>query len=337
MRIYRLESASGVGVSFIATGGAIVAIDSPDRNGERANVVLAHRDLGAYRAQSVYFGAVCGRYANRIANSAFELDGIRYALEATDGASSVHGGRRGFDKVEWAVSTGRDTKGDWAILTHSSPDGDQGYPGALAVTMTYRLDAFGALEIAYEATTDCSTVVNLTNHSYFNLAGEGSGDILDHVLEIAAAAYTPSDARLIPTGEIAAVAASPFDFRAGRPIGEGIRSTHPQMLAGRGYDVNYVMAPAPNAALTLACRAHDPRSGRSLVIETDQPGMQFYSGNNLDGALVGSSGRSYRQSDGFCLEPHHFPDTPNRPEFPSARLDPGQRYRRRTRYRFGVV
>jgi aldose 1-epimerase len=337
MRIYRLESASGVAVSFIATGGAIVAIDAPDRNGERANVVLAHRDLDAYCAQTVYFGAVCGRYANRIANAAFELDGIRHVLEAMDGSSSVHGGRRGFDKAEWAVASGRDGEGDFAALTHTSPDGDQGYPGTLAVTMTYTLDASGALEIAYEATTDRATVVSLTNHSYFNLGGEGSGDILGHVLEIPAASYTPSDARLIPTGEIATVAGSPFDFRVGRPIGEGIRSSHPQMLAARGYDVNYVMARAPDTALSLACRAHDPRSGRSLVIETNEPGMQFYSGNNLDGSLVGPSGRSYRQSDAFCVEPHHFPDTPNRPEFPSARLDPGQRYSRRTRYRFGVA
>jgi len=335
--LHQLKSPAGVMVSFIAVGGAITAIDVPDRAGDRVNVVLAHRDLEDYRSQSVYFGAVCGRYANRIAGAAFELAGRRYALTPTDGTSSVHGGRRGFDKAIWTVDRGSDVDAEWAVLRHTSPDADEGYPGTLDVTMAYRLDAAGCLEIAYEAVADRPTIVSLTNHSYFNLAGEGSGDILGHILEIPLAAYTPSDRHLIPTGEVAAVEGTPFDFRIPRPIGEGIRSAHPMMLAARGYDVNYVVGGRSDATLVRACRVVEPRSGRTLEIQTSAPGMQFYSGNNLDGTLVGPSARTYRQSDAFCLEPHHFPDTPNKPMFPAARLDPGERYASRTRYIFGLA
>jgi aldose 1-epimerase len=215
-----------------------------------------------------------------------------------------------------------------------SPDGDEGYPGRLSVRMTYRLDAGGTFSIDYEAETDRPTIVNLTNHSYFNLGGEGSGDVLGHVLEIPARRYTPSDAILIPTGEIACVDGLPFDFRVATPIGARIRDPHPQVLAGLGYDLNYVL---DGTGLRRACHVVEPRSGRTLTIETNAPGFQFYSGNLLDGRHVGPAGRAYRQSDGFCIEPHHFPDSPNQPGFPSARLDPGAVYRSRTIYRFGLA
>lgn len=323
-------------VSFIPVGGAIVSIDAPDRNGRLANVVLAHANLESYRSQKVYLGAVCGRFANRIAGAAFELDGARYKLAPTDGTSSVHGGRHGFDKAEWAVISGVVGATQWARLTHRSPDGEEGYPGNLEVTMIYALDAAGAFEIRYEATTDQATVVSLTNHSYFNLSGEGSGTVLDHVLEIQAERYTPSDGLLIPTGDVTSVAGTPFDFRTPRSIGERIGSAHPQMRAGRGYDVNYVVGTG-GAALVRVARAHDPISGRSLTVETTAPGMQFYSANNLDGTIQGPSGTRYPRFGGFCLEPHHYPDTPNKPGFPSARLDRGQRYVSVTRYGFGSV
>ena len=337
VKIHRLQSPSGVSVSFIATGGAILAIDTLDRYGRSANVVLAHADPEAYRTQRAYFGAICGRYANRIAGARFELDGVHYDLAATDGVSSVHGGNRGFDKAEFAVSMGGDPTAEWAVRDHISPDRDQGYPGSLALQMTYRLDADGVFEISYEATTDRPTIVSLTNHSYFNLEGEGSGDVLGHVLEIPLGRYTPSDADLIPTGEVVPVNDTPFDFRRPTAICQRIRMTHPMLIAGRGYDVNYEVCGTYDKPPVLAAKVHAPVSGRTLTVETTAPGMQFYSGNNLDGTVVGPSGRTYRQSDAFCLEPHHYPNTPNTPGFPSARLDPGEVYRSRTRYRFGVA
>lgn len=332
MKVYELNCPAGIRIAFIALGGAIVAIDVPDRDGLIANVALGHRDLELYRSQRVFFGCVVGRYANRVADARFDLDGRRYHLEPTDGTSAVHGGLAGFDKAEWTVTLGNDAEAEFAVLTHVSPDGDQGYPGTLLVRMTYRLGRDGDFSIDYEATTDKPTIVNLTNHSYFNLAGEGSGDVLGHVVEIAAGRYTPSDAILIPTGEIASVAGTPFDFTSPQPIGSRIRQPHPQIVAGFGYDVNYVLE---GEGVRFACRVVEPGSGRTLEIETSAPGIQFYTGNLLDGTMVGPSGRTYRQSDGFCFEPHHFPNTPNIASFPSARLDPGETYRSTTVYRFG--
>lgn len=331
--LFHLGRPAELRVSFLAIGGAITAIETPDRDGRNANVVLAFADLAAYATQKVFLGTVAGRYANRIAGARFTLDGRVYSLAATDGTSAVHGGWRGFDKAIWRVEHGPDRGADCAVLEHRSPDGDEGYPGALSVRMTYRVEGL-ELSIAYEARTDKPTLVNLTNHSYFNLAGVG--DCLGHVLEIPADRYTPSDAELIPTGEIAPVEGTPFDFRQPRTIGERIRDPHPQMLAGHGYDVNYVVGGTSASPPVRAAHVVEPLSGRTMTIETTAPGMQFYSGNLLDGTIVGASGRTYRQSDGFCLEPHHFPDTPNKPHFPSARLDPGDIWRSLTRYRFGV-
>lgn len=333
LHLFTLGRPGVLRLSFLALGGAITAIEVPDRQGRIANVVLAFADLAAYATQKVFFGTVVGRYANRIAGARFELGGTVYPLAETDRGSSVHGGKRGFDKALWRVETGRDAGADLAVLEHESPDGDEGYPGRLAVRMTYRVEG-PELSIAYEARTDRPTLVNLTNHSYFNLAGDG--DILGHRLEIPADRYTPSDADLIPTGEIASVAGTPFDFRQPRSIGERIRDPHPQMIAGYGYDVNYVVGNTISSAPVRAAHVVEPISGRTLTLETTAPGLQFYSGNLLDGTIIGAAGRTYRQSDGFCLEPHLFPDSPNKPQFPSARLDPEAVWRSETRYRFGV-
>lgn len=332
-RIFTLRDPRGVTVEFIPQGGIITAIHAPDRDGRRANVVLGLPAPADYRSDRIFLGAVCGRYANRIANARFVLDGVAYDLTATQGTSSVHGGGRGFDKADWSVEMESERS---AVLRHVSPDGDEGYPGTLSVAMRYSLEDDGAFSIAYEATTDRPTLCNLTNHSYFNLAGEGSGDILGHRLKMSARRYTPSDAILIPTGAVADVYGTPFDFTASTAIGARIRDPHPQMVAGHGYDVNYVIDRS-GPGLVEAAFVHEPANGRTLTIETTEPGIQFYSGNGLDGTIAGASGRLYRQSDGFCLEPHKYPDAPNKPGFPSAVLRPGETYRSETRYRFGIA
>ena len=337
MKGHRLSSEGGISVTFIALGGNILGLEAPDRTGRRANVVLGLPQPEDYAANRAYLGCVVGRYANRIASARFVLDGVTYQLDPTDGASSVHGGRDGFHLRSWAVTQASDTA---ATLALTSPDGDQGYPGTLKVTMRYSLPEPMTFRIDYEAETDRPTIVNLTNHSYFNLAGEGTGSALDHELTVHAGHYTPSDAVLLPTGAIAAVEGTPFDFRHPTRIGARIRDPHPQMIAGYGYDVNYVVgdgrARDPSLPLLEVARLRDPASGRSMAVATSEPGLQFYSGNLLDGTLVGTSGTLYRQSDGLCLETHHFPDSPNRPEFPSVVLRPGERYRSATEYRFSA-
>ena len=331
MQPHILRNRNSLTVRFLPLGGIIVAIEAPDRLGRLDNVVLGFGDLSAYETQNVYFGAVCGRYANRIAGSRFSLDGIEYRLAPTQGTSSVHGGSRGFDKAVWSVEM--EAGGGAAILRYLSRDGEEGYPGNLAVEMRYTLDEDDGFAIEYSATTDRATIVNLTNHSYFNLRGEGSGDILDHRLAIAADRYTPADALLIPTGEIAPVAGTPFDFRSATPIGDGIRVAHPQMIAGNGYDLNYVVD-GEAGTLRFAARLHDPISGRVMELMTTEPGLQLYTGNLLDGTITGTSGGLYRQSDALCLEPHHYPNSPNEPRFPSPILRPGRTYRSKTVYRF---
>ncbi len=335
MDTHSLRNRNGLTVRFLPVGGAIVAIEAPDRDGRVDNVVLAHADLAAYASQTACFGVVCGRYANRIAGACFFLDGIEYRLRPTDGTSSVHGGRVGFDKAIWSVEPLIIAGGAGVSLRHTSPDGDEGYPGMLSVTMEYRLTDDDALTIDYRAVTDRPTIVNLTNHSYFNLAGDGSGDVLSHRLEINADRYTPANEILIPSGAITFVAGTPFDFRQARPVGERIRTPHPLIVAGRGYDLNYVLNRSDRTALVFAARLSEPRTGRILQICTTEPGIQLYTGNNLDGTLRGARGL-YRQSDGLCLEPHHFPDSPNRPEFPSSVLRPGETYRSTTVYRFAT-
>jgi aldose 1-epimerase len=319
---------------ILTFGGAVHAINVPDRDGKTANVALGFARLEDYLTQSPYFGTITGRYANRIAKGAFTLDGTGYQLATNNGLNALHGGIKGFDKQLWQA---REVSGSGSVgveLSYTSPDGEEGYPGTLTATVTYTLTEQNELRIDYAATTDQPTVINLTNHTYFNLAGEGSGSILGHELTLNASAFTPVDATLIPTGEIAKVAGGVMDFTHATAIGARIRSDHPQLVFANGYDHNFVLNTPQPGALTLAARVHEPTSGRIMDIHTTEPGIQFYSGNFLDASLIGTSGRIYRQSDGFCLETQHFPDSPNHPEFPSTVLRPGEVYRSSTVHRF---
>ena len=330
---------SGSVTARVITWGAVLrTLDVPDRSGKPSDIVLGYADLKGYLDKPNYFGVSVGRYANRIRAGRFSLDGKTYTLATNDGPNALHGGREGFDKRLWTITDVAGGVAPSVTLHYVSPDGEEDYPGTLTASVTYALDATGTLTVTYQATADRPTIVNLTNHSYFNLAGEGSGrSILDHVLTIPAARYTPVDATLIPTGELATVAGTPFDFREPAVIGARIRDGRdPQIVRGRGYDHNYVLTQAPTAEPHPAARVEDPVSGRVLEIASNQPGVQFYSGNFLDATMVGKSGLSYRQSDAFCLEPQVFPDTPNQPAFGSARLDPGVTYRNVITYRFST-
>ncbi|MEV7448863.1 MULTISPECIES: aldose epimerase family protein [Streptomyces] len=324
----------GTRMKVLSYGGVVQSLEVPDRRGRLANVSLGFRSLDDYVASSPYFGALIGRYGNRIGKGRFTLDGRTYQVDVNDGENSLHGGAQGFDKRVWDVEPF--TKGaDVGLHLHlTSRDGEMGYPGTLRVKVTYTLTRYGDWRIDYAATTDKPTVVNLTSHVYWNLAGEGSGSIEGHRLKIDGSRYTPVDAGLIPTGEQARVAGTPFDFRRAKTVGEDLRTAHQQLLYGQGFDHNWVLdkgiSPRPEWAATL----QDPSSGRTLRIATTEPGLQFYSGNFLDGTLVGTGGRVYRQGDGLCLETQHFPDSPNRPSFPSTVLRPGQTYRSTTVHSF---
>lgn len=329
-----LRDGSGMQARVLTLGAALHSLEVPDRDGKYADVVLGDATLQATLAKPQYFGTVVGRFANRIARGRFTLDGREYSVPTNDGPNSLHGGARGFDKVVWDVV---EAKPDRATLRHVSADGDQGYPGTLTVTATYALEGDGRLAIEYRASTDAPTIVNLSNHAYWNLSGEGSGTAMDHELMIAADAYTPVDATLIPTGEFRPVAGTVFDFRTPKPIGRDLRTgSEPQLLHGRGYDHNWVISREPAKEAREVARVHDPRSGRVMSLVSAQPGLQFYSGNFLDGTTVGKSGRVYRQGDAIALEPQLFPDTPNQPAFGSARLVPGQQYVNRMVYRFST-
>ncbi|MHB1060025.1 MAG: aldose epimerase family protein [Rhodanobacter sp.] len=331
--LYRLSAGSAASVGILTYGGIVQAINMPDRDGRLANVALGFATLDGYLGNSAYIGAIVGRYANRIAGARFALDGVSYDLAANDGANALHGGIQGFDNRVWQAS---EASGAWLRLAYVSPDGEEGYPGTLAVGVTYTLTSGNTLRIDYEATTDRPTVVNLTNHSYFNLAGEGAGSILDHELMLNAVRYMPVDAASIPTGEIAEVRGGAMDFTAPTPIGARIRNGGERLARTRGYDHSWVLdKPAPGA-LSLAARLRDPASGRVLEVQTTEPGIQFYSGNFLDGSLIGASGRAYRQSDGLCLETQNHPDSPNRPDFPSTVLRPGAVWRSTTVYAFST-
>lgn len=328
-----LHDASGMTARILTLGAALNALEVPDRDGKLGDVVLADKDLAATLAKPQYFGVIVGRFANRIAKGKFTLDQHQYSTPVNDGPNSLHGGTQGFDKAVWEVV---DAKPDRVTLRHVSPDGDQGYPGKLTVTATYALEGNGSLAIEYKATTDKPTIVNLSNHTYWNLSGEGAGTAMDHELMIAADAYTPVDATLIPTGRITPVAGTVFDFRKPKPIGKELReaTAEPQLLLGLGYDHNWVISRTASKQPREVARVHDPRSGRVMSLSSTQPGLQFYSGNFLDGKTVGKSGRLYRQGDAFVLEPQLFPDTPNQPSFGSGRLAPGQQYVNRMVYRF---
>ncbi len=333
---YTLRNENGIEVEVITFGGILTAIRVPDRRGRFANIALGFASLAQYEAEHPYFGAITGRYANRIAGGRFRLDGVEYRLFKNDGLNALHGGAVGFDKRLWTARALDDSAGAAVELQYVSPAGEEGYPGALAVTVRYSLSSDNALRIDYSAETDAPTVLNLTNHSYFNLLGEGEGTIYDHILTLNANHYTPTDAHQIPTGEIAPVAGSPFDFRRAKTIGPGQRSAHPQILQAKGYDHNFVLNRQGLVAgeLGFAARVYEPSAGRVLEVWTTEPGLQFYAGNVLDTTLVGRSGRLYRQSDGLALETQHFPDSPNQPGFPSTVLRPGQRFKSATVYKF---
>ncbi|MFF9274089.1 aldose epimerase family protein [Streptomyces griseosporeus] len=324
----------GTRLRVLSYGGIVQSLEIPDRRGRYANVSAGFDNLDDYVASSPYFGALIGRYGNRIGKGQFTLDGKSYQLSVNDGDNSLHGGAKGFDKRVWDVEPFTDGSGVGLHLYYTSVDGEMGYPGTLKVKVTYTLTRHGDWIIDYEATTDKATVVNLTSHVYWNLGGEGSGTIEDHELQIAATRYTPTDSGLIPTGELAKVAGTPFDFRHAKPIGRDIRAGHEQQVLAKGFDHNWVLDKGITAKPEHAATLRDPSSGRTLKIATNEPGLQFYSGNFLDGTLTGTSGRVYRQGDALCLETQHFPDSPNHPSFPSTVLRPGQVYRTRTVHTF---
>jgi aldose 1-epimerase len=328
---------SHIRVRIINYGGIIQTVEVPDRRGHVTNVALGFATLADYVAHNnpgPYFGALIGRYANRIAQGTFTLDGVTYHLPINNDPNSLHGGIDSFDKKVWTSTAGKNHDGDPTLrLDLTSPDGDQGYPGTLHATVTYTVTG-DSIRVDYRATTDKATVVNLTNHSYFNLAGEGTSDIYGHLMQINASRTTPVDSTLIPTGQIVPVAGTPLDFTRPVAIGDRIRDNFEQLVFGRGYDHNWVLN---GSGFRLAARVTEPTSGRVLSMSTDQPGIQFYSGNFLDGTLYGTSGHQYRQGDGFALETQHFPDSPNHANFPSTVLRPGDTYRTSTVYTFGTT
>jgi aldose 1-epimerase len=337
VELVRLFGEQGFEARIITYGAALHELMVPDRHGAVADVVLGEDDIASYEANRRYFGATIGRYANRIAGGAFTLDGRDYRLAVNNGANALHGGVAGFDRHVWQVAALGAEPVPFVTLSRRSVDGEEGYPGNLDVEVTYAVTGATELSISFTATTDRPTIANLTNHGFFNLAGEGSGDILSHVLTIAADHYLPVDAGSIPLGAPVPVAGTPFDFREARRIGARIRENHEQLRLGRGYDHNYCLASERLSEPRLAARLEESGSGRVLELFTDQPGLQFYSGNFLDGTVTGKRGRLYRQSDALCLEPQAWPDTPNRPDFPSARLDIGETYRHTSIYRFSVA
>ena len=330
---YTLTNDGGLQVSVLTYGGIVQSILVPDRTGNLGDVALGFDNIEDYVESSPYFGAIVGRYANRIAEGRFEL-------AINNEPNTLHGGERGFDKVIWTAAEVENPDGPSLALSYTSPDGEEGYPGTLEVNVTYTVTQNDELRIEYAATTDAPTVVNLSNHSYFNLAGEGSGTIFDHELQLNAGAFTPVDETLIPTGEIAPVEGTAFDFTAPKPIGQDIADADdPQILIGLGYDHNFVLdRDAPDdASLIEAAIVTEPSTGRVMTVSTTEPGVQFYSGNFLNGAFGGKSGQTYRQSDGFCLETQHFPDSPNQPDFPSTELRPGEEFSSTTIYAFSVA
>jgi aldose 1-epimerase len=333
-----LTNGAGVSVRLISLGAAVQSLVIPDRNGKAGDIVLGYSTPQEYLDRPGYFGATVGRYANRIAKGKFTLDGHTYTLATNDhGINHLHGGNRGFDKVVWKIDSVKSGPSATVVLSYVSPDGEEGYPGTLRVTATYSLSDRNELRVEYQATTDKPTIVNISNHSYFNLSSESAGEsVMGELLQINASRYTPVDATLIPTGELRSVAGTPFDFRKPAAIGLRIRDGRDQQIVyGRGYDHNFVLD-GRAGELHEAVRVEDPKSGRVMDILTTAPGVQFYSGNFLDASIAGKSGVVYRQGDALALEPQLFPDSPNHPGFPSARLAPGSTYRNTIVYRFST-
>ncbi len=339
IQLYTLKNTAGMTVKITNYGAIITSISVPDRNGGFADVALGYNRVSDYinAVDKPYFGAIVGRYGNRIAKGAFTLDGESYSLAINNSPNHLHGGVIGFDKVVW---TAHPTAGDdWTGLDlhYLAKDKEEGYPGNLNIKVTYRLNNANELSVAYHATTDKATPVNLTQHTYFNLKGEGNGDILGHELMLNASHYTPVDSTLIPTGEIAPVQGTPFDFTQAKAIGRDINKQHQQLEYGIGFDHNWVInGKARTGKLRLAARVHEPVTGRVLEVHTDEPGVQFYCGNFLDGRLVGKSGKNYLHRGGFCLETQHYPDSPNQPNFPSCILEPGDAYETTTVFKFST-
>jgi len=333
--LYTLTNASGASVRIATLGGTVVSLKVPDRAGALGDVVLGFDSLDGYLRPHPFFGVLVGRYGNRIGNARFALDGKTYTLAKNNGANSLHGGVKGFDKYVWKARPVDSPDGLALELTHVSPDGDEGFPGTLSVTVRYTWTDANGLRIDYTATTDKPTVLNLTNHSYFNLSAGASPTILDHTLHLLADKYTPVDKGLIPTGELRAMAGTPFDFTKARRIGEFIDADDEQIKFGGGYDHNFVFRSQPGT-MRLGARVTDPASGRVMDVTTTEPGVQFYTGNFLDGSIVGRTGKPYVKRSGLCLETQHYPDSPNKPAFPSVVLRPGETYKTTTQYTFSV-
>jgi aldose 1-epimerase len=335
VELYTFTNAHGLEVRAITYGGVIVSLRVPDKRGHLDDVALGFDGLQGYIENPPYFGAIIGRYGNRIAGARFTLNGVPHTLAANNGPNTLHGGIRGFHKVIWKAEPFKNAQGTGLIFSYVSKDGEEGYPGNLNVKVTYTLTDQNELIFAYEATTDKATPVNLTQHTYFNLAGEGHGDILGHHLMLNADRFTPVDKTLIPTGELRPVKNTPFDFTQPTAIGARINQKDEQLTLGHGYDHNFVIRRTGSGS-ELTARVLEPESGRVVEVYTTEPGVQFYSGNFLDGTLTGKNGHVYKQRYGFCLETQHFPDSPNQPSFPSTILRPGQTYRSRTVYKFSV-
>lgn len=333
VQIYTLTNARGMTARITNYGGILVSLTAPDRWGKKADVVLGYNKLEDYIKATPYFGAIAGRYANRIAKGQFKLDGVTYNLAKNNGPNSLHGGKVGFDKKLWKATSKMTSRGPALDLYYVSPNTEEGYPGNLSTRVIYTLTNDNALRIDYSAMTDKKTVLNLTHHSYFNLKGEGNGDILGHRLMLNANRFTPVDATLIPTGKLQNVKGTPFDFRKYFTIGRRINYKNVQLQRGKGYDHNFVVN---GKGFRTAARVYEPTMGRMMTVSTTEPGIQLYTGNFLDGTNIGKRGIAYKFRNGFCLETQHFPDSPNHPKFPSTTLRPGKVYRQTTIYRFSA-
>ncbi|SPF54562.1 Aldose 1-epimerase [Candidatus Sulfopaludibacter sp. SbA4] len=335
IELYTLSNANGMQAGIMTYGGTVVSLTAPDRGGKWADIVLGMDDLAGYLKGVPFFGAIIGRYGNRIGNATFKLDGKVYNLPKNDGDNTLHGGPEGFDKRVWKAKTGGGADGPSLELTYTSKDGEMGFPGALSATVVYTLTAKNELKIDYTAKTNKDTVVNLTNHSYFNLAGQGEGDNLQHQVTINSDRFTPVDKGLIPTGELRPVKGTPFDFTKATAIGERIGQNDEQLQFGKGYDHNWVLN-KDAAGLTKAAEVYEPKTGRVMEVWTTEPGLQFYTGNFLDGTIHGKGGKVYGLRSAFCMETQHYPDSPNKPGFPTTELKPGSTYRTTTVYRFSA-